>query len=98
MKDVFLADTLVEQLQSPRLVPSGHPFYLVTEPSPIVRLQLGILDQLLAPVLMQSANVVLALLEIRNFIPDALLDENSPCMLLYDRLLVLYQKCLRQQN
>ena len=66
-----------------------HPLNFVAQATPVVRLQFGVLDPLLTPVLMQAADVILALLEVNQFIPDALLDEDAPGMLLDDRFFVL---------
>jgi hypothetical protein len=39
--------------------------------------------------------MVLALLEIREFITDTFLDENAACMLLHNRLFILFWKIAR---
>jgi hypothetical protein len=52
-------------------------------------LQFRVLDPLHAPVLVQTADVVLAVLEEDEFVTDALLDENTSRVLLYNRRLVL---------
>lgn len=67
-----------------RLVTVGHALDLVAEISPVVCLQLGIFDPLLAPILMQAADMILALLEVGELVADALLDENAPGMLLHN--------------
>lgn len=74
--------------QSPS-VSQRHPFHLVSQRPPIVSLQLGILDPLLTPVLMQPADVILGLLEIDQLVADALFDEYPARMLLHNRLFVL---------
>lgn len=66
------------------LLPRRHSFHFVTQLPPVVRLQFGILYTLLAPVLVQPTDMVLALLEVDELIPDALLDEHTPCMLLHN--------------
>ena len=66
-----------------------HILDLLAQCPPIVRLQLRILDELLAPVLMKLANMVLRLLEEDQLVPDALFDEYAPSMLVDDGLLVL---------
>jgi hypothetical protein len=74
-----------------RLFPSWHAFYFLAESSPVICLQFRVLDPLQAPVLVQTANVVLAVLEDDELVTDALLDENTSCVLLYNRFLVLEQ-------
>lgn len=71
------------------LICGRHALDLLTERSPIVGLQLRILDALLAPLLVQPRDVVLALLEEKKLITDALLDENAAGMLLHDGFFVL---------
>lgn len=66
------------------LLPRRHPLDLITESTPIVRLQFRVLDSFLAPVLVQPTDMVLALLEVDEFISDALLDEHAPRMLLHN--------------
>lgn len=66
------------------LLSRRHPLYLIAQLSPVIRLQFRILDSLLTPVLMQAADVVLALLEVDEFVPDAFLDEHAPRVLLHD--------------
>lgn len=72
------------------LLARRHPFHLVAQSSPVVGLQFGVLHPFLAPVLMQAADVVLALLEMDELIPNALLDEHAPCVLLHDGFFVLH--------
>lgn len=72
-----------------RLLARGHTFNLLTQGPPVLRLKLGVLHALLAPLLMQSTNVILALLEVQKLVTNALLDEDTPRMLLDDALLVL---------
>ena len=45
------------------LITQRHMLHLITKPPPIIRLQLRILDPLLAPILMQPAHMILRLLE-----------------------------------
>lgn len=66
-----------------------HPLNFVTQATPIVRLQFGVLDTLLAPVLMQPADVILASLEVNEFVADAFCDEDAPSMLLHNGFFVL---------
>ena len=40
-------------------IPQRHPIHLLAQCSPIIRLQLSILDALLAPVLMHFADLIL---------------------------------------
>lgn len=61
-----------------------HILHLLAQCFPITRLQFGILHPLLTPVLMQLADMILALLKVRQFIPYAFLDENAPRMLIDD--------------
>lgn len=75
---------------TPPLLPRRHPLDLVTQSTPIVCLQFRVLNSFLAPVLVQPADMVLALLEVDEFIADALLDEHAPRVLLHNRLLVLH--------
>lgn len=70
-------------------LPRGHAVDFLAQRPPVVRLQLRILDSLLAPVLMQMADMVLAGLEIDELVPDAFLDEHPERMLLHDRFLIL---------
>lgn len=72
-----------------RLICGRHALDLLTERSPIVRLQLRVLDALLAPLLVQPGDVVLALLEEQELVTNTLFDEDAAGMLLHDRLLVL---------
>ena len=69
--------------------PQRHSLQLLAECSPIVGLQLSVLDPFLTPVHMQLADVILRLLEVNNLVANALLDENTSCVLCDDRLLVL---------
>lgn len=72
-----------------RSLPRRHSVDFLAERTPVIRLQLRVLDALLAPVLMEPADVVLAGLEEDELVPDTLLDEYSTRMLLHDRFLVL---------
>ena len=73
------------------LLAIGHSFYLFTESSPIICLKFGIFDSLLTPVLMQAADVVLAVLEVKKLVTNAFFDKDAASMLLHNRLLVLFQ-------
>lgn len=61
-----------------------HPLNFIAQATPVLRLQFGVLDALLAPVLMQAADVILALLEVNEFVTNAFCDEDTPSMLLYN--------------
>ena len=63
------------------LLPKWHSFHLLTECSPVVGLQLRILDPFLTPVYLQLANVVLRLLEVDDLVSNALLDKETSCVL-----------------
>lgn len=80
---------LLPQQVGTHLFARRHAFHLLAQCPPVLRLELCVLDAFLTPVLMQSADVELALLEIEKLIADALLDEDSACMLLNDAFLVL---------
>jgi hypothetical protein len=71
------------------LIPQRHPLHLLTQPPPIIRLQLRILNPFLAPVLVQAADMVLALLEEQQLIANALFDEDAAGVLGDDGLFVL---------
>lgn len=71
------------------LVAQGHSLNLLAQSSPVVRLQLGVFDALLTPILMELADVVHGLLKEHCLISDALLDEDTTCVLVDNRLLVL---------
>lgn len=71
------------------LVRSWHTLHLLTQRPPVIRLQFCILDALLAPLLVQSRDVVLALLEEEQFVTDAFLDEDAASVLLDNRFLIL---------
>lgn len=66
-----------------------HSLNFIAQATPVVRLQLGVFDTLLAPVLVQPADMVLALLEMDEFIANAFLDEDAPRMLLHNGFFVL---------
>jgi hypothetical protein len=66
------------------LLSRRHSLDLIAEAPPIVGLQLGVFDSLLAPVLMQTADVILALLEVGKFITSTLLNEHPARVLLHD--------------
>jgi hypothetical protein len=66
------------------LFPSRHAVHFLAEAPPIVSLQLGIFDPLLTPVLMKSADMILAVLKIQKLIADAFFNENTARMLLHD--------------
>ena len=65
-------------------ISSRHVFDLVAQCPPIIGLELRILDPLLTPVLMQSADVILRLLENDQLIANAFLDENPASVLIDD--------------
>lgn len=71
------------------LLPGRHALDFITELSPVISLEFRIFDPLLAPVLVEATDVILALLEMAELISDTLLDENAACMLLYNGLFVL---------
>lgn len=78
----------------PNLLAQRHSLDLFAKRPPVVRLELRILDTLLAPVLMQLAGVILRVLEVEQLVADALLDEDAAGVLLHDRLLVLHTKAI----
>ena len=61
-----------------------HIFDLVTQCPPIIRLELRILNPLLTPVLMESADVILRLLEKDELIANAFPDKDSASVLIDD--------------
>jgi hypothetical protein len=71
------------------LIPRRHTLDLFTQPPPIIRHQLGILDSLLAPILMQPTNMIHALIEEPQFISDTLFDKHAAGVLLNNGFLVL---------
>lgn len=70
-------------------IPKRHSIDFFAQSSPVVRQQLRVLDALLAPILVQTTDVILATLKEENFVTDAFLDEDRPSMLGDNRLLVL---------
>jgi len=66
-----------------------HPLDLFAQRSPVFSLEFGIFHPLLAPVLVESTDMVLALLEVEKLVTNALLDENSSCVLLNNAFFVL---------
>jgi hypothetical protein len=72
-----------------QLLHRGHALYLFTQSPPVVRLQLCVLHTLLTPLLVQSANVILALLKVKKFIPNTFFNEDTSGVLLDDGLFVL---------
>ena len=70
-------------------VPQRHMLDILVEPPPIVRLELRILDALLAPILMQSTHLILRVLEIDQLIANTFHDEYTSGVLVDDGLLVL---------
>ena len=76
-------------LRRSTLVSHRHVFDFITQCSPIVGLQFGILDSLLGPVLVQSTDMILRLLEKGQFIANAFLDKDAAGVLVNNRLLVL---------
>lgn len=81
--------TWVTRPNAAQLHARRHPLNFVAQATPVVRLKFGVLDTLLAPVLMQTADVILALLEVDEFIMDAFFDEDAPSMLLHNGFFVL---------
>lgn len=75
----------------PHLIRSRHTLHLLAQRPPIIRLQLRVLDALLAPFLMQPADVVLRLLEEEQLVADALFDEDAAGVLLDYGFLVLLE-------
>lgn len=71
------------------LQPRRHPLNFIAQATPVVRLQFRVLHTLLAPILMQAADVILALLEVDEFVTDAFRDKDTPSMLLYNGFFVL---------
>jgi hypothetical protein len=63
------------------LVSKGHAFQLIEKPPPVVCQHLRVFDPLLRPVLVPPANVILRLLKVHKFVPDAFLDEDGPIVL-----------------
>lgn len=66
-----------------------HSLNFVAQATPVVRLKFRILDTLLAPVLVQTADMILALLEVDEFVTDAFFDKDAPSMLLHNGFFVL---------
>lgn len=71
------------------LLADRHAFDLFGQGPPVLRLEFGVLDPFLAPILMQPTDVVLRGLEEVELVPDALLDEDAPRVLGHDGLLIL---------
>jgi hypothetical protein len=67
-----------------------HTLNFVCKGTPIVCLQLGVLDAFLRPVLVQLADVVLGLLEEEELVADALFNEDTASVLGDDGFLVLW--------
>lgn len=74
---------------APPLLSSRHRLNLLAQRTPVVGLQFRVFNPLLAPVLMQPADMILAHMEVQQLIADTFLDEHTPGMLLDYRLLVL---------
>ena len=66
-----------------------HGFDLFAQSSPIICMQFRIFDSFLTPVLVQLADVILAHLEEQKLVADAFFDQDTPCVLLHDRLFIL---------
>jgi hypothetical protein len=66
-----------------------HTLDFVCKGTPIVCLQLGVLDTFLRPVLVQLADVVLGLLEEEELVADALFNEDTASVLGDDGFFVL---------
>lgn len=75
--------------QNAALQACRHPLNFIAQATPVLRLQFRVLDTLLAPVLMQAADMILALLEVNEFITNAFRDEDTPSMLLHNGFFVL---------
>ena len=71
------------------LLPKRHRLHLIRQTPPIVRMQLGVLDQLLAPVLVQATDVVLGALEESELMQETFLDEDAASVLGDNGLFVL---------
>ena len=74
------------------LIAQRHALNGIHAPAPIIRQQLRVLDPLLRPVLVQARDAVLAVLEIQQFVAQALEDEDAAGVLGDDGLFVLYEK------
>ena len=61
---LHLYQTHLYQIANVALLARWHVLYLLTQRSPIIRLQFRIFDAFLAPILMQFADVVLRLLKV----------------------------------
>ena len=72
-----------------RSISSWHVFDLVAQCPPIIGLEFGIFDPLLTPILMQSANMILRLLEKDELIANAFPDKDPASVLIDNRLFVL---------
>lgn len=70
-------------------ITKGHGLKLLAQRFPILCTQLGILDTLLRPLLVHSADVVLGSLEVYNLVANTFLDEDATSVLVDYRLLVL---------
>lgn len=81
---------LVYNANRAQLVTERHALELVEQLTPVVSEELRVLGSLLRPILVPAGNVVLAGLEVNELIPDALLDEDGPVVLVDDGLFVLY--------
>ena len=88
MMHTFTTTTLYVNI--PASTPYRHALQLVIELSPVIRLKLRVLHPLLCPVLVPSADLVLGILEIPQFVTEALLDEYTAGMLPNNRFLVLF--------
>lgn len=71
------------------LLARGHSFDLVTQRTPIICLELRILNPFLTPVLMQAADMVLASLKNQQLVADAFFDQHASGVLLHNRSFVL---------
>lgn len=73
------------------LITQRHPFDGVDASTPIVRLEFRVLDPLLRPVLVEARDAVLAVLEVQQFVAQALDDEDAAGVLGDDGLFVLHR-------
>lgn len=71
------------------LIAHGHTLDSVYQSSKVVGLQLSIFHALLCPVLVQSADAVLRVVEVQDLISHTFLDEDAASVLIDDRLFVL---------
>jgi hypothetical protein len=75
-----------------------HALQLVIELPPVISLQLRVFHSLLCPVLVPPADLILRVLEVRQFVTQTFLDEYATRMLRNNRLLVLLYVRLRDTH